>query len=74
MTVTGRLDSIIGALEKLQKDADEILNFHVDELRRTKHCHPSWGVTKNLEIVSPAGFTVNRVKALRQLREKIVAV
>jgi hypothetical protein len=71
MSATGRLDRIIGELEKLQNDADEIVNAHVDELRKTKECHPSWGVTKNFEMAGPAGFTINRVKALQQLRDRV---
>jgi hypothetical protein len=86
---TNRLDRIIGDLEKLQNDADEILNFHVDQLRQSKgvdwssagkerpavegKCHASWGVTKYQEVCESAGSTINRVKALQQLREKIVA-
>jgi hypothetical protein len=85
--LTNRLDRIIGDLEKLQNDADEILNFHVDQLRQSKgvdwstagkerpadqgKCHASWGVTKYQEVFEPAGSTINRVKALRQLRDKV---
>ena len=72
MIATNRLDRIIVELEKLQNDADQILNAHVDELRRTKQCHPSWGVTKSFEIAAPAGQTINRVSALKQLRDKIL--
>jgi hypothetical protein len=71
MSATNRLDRIIGELEKLQNDADQILDAHVDELRKTKQCHPSWGVTKNFEIAAPAGLTINRVKALLLLRDKV---
>ena len=71
-TAVGRLDDIIAQLEKLQKDAQEIFDAHVDELRCNTPC-ASFGVLKTRAIAAPAGSTLNYVAALKMLREKFAA-
>lgn len=66
----GRLDYIITNLERLQKDATEILNIHIDGLLCNAAPEVSWGATKH-RLVAPAGSTLNYVAALKLLREKL---
>ena len=73
MTVaTGRLDRIVADLERLQKEADEILNTYTDQLVSNATSGTSWGVTKYQQLAAPAGSTMNRVAALKILRGMFV--
>lgn len=66
----GRLDSIIAGLEKLQKDADEIINTYTEGLLCNAAPGVSWGATKH-RLIAPAGSTLNYVAALKLVREKL---
>lgn len=66
----GRLDSIITNLERLQKDANEIINTYTDGFLCNAAPGVSWGATKHW-LVAPAGSTLNYVAALKLLREKL---
>ncbi len=66
----GRLDRIVTELERLQKDADEILDTYTDQLVSKEPAGTSWGVTKYSRVAYPAGSTINRVAALKMLRDK----
>ena len=68
----GRLADIIAQLENLHKDAQEIFNAYVDELR-CRHPHESFGNLKFRKIASPAGSTLDYIAALKIVREKITA-
>ncbi len=68
----GRLDRIVAELERLQKDADEILDTYTDQLMSREPPGTSWGVTKCNKVAYPAGSTINRVAALKMLRDKFV--
>jgi hypothetical protein len=70
----GRLERVVAELEKLEKDADDILNTYVDQLMCREPPGTSWGVTKYNKILAPAGSTVNRVAALRMLREILAQI
>jgi hypothetical protein len=65
----GRLDDIIAQLEKLHKDADGILDAYVDELRCSTLGIP-FGVLKTCEIANRAGSTLDRIAALKMLRDR----
>jgi hypothetical protein len=67
-----RLDRIIAELEKLQSEANEIYDAHVDVLMCDLPGGVSFGVTKMRAIVEPAGLTINHVKALKLLRSKFL--
>jgi hypothetical protein len=73
MTVaTGRLDRIVADLERLQREADEILNTYTDQLVSTGPSGTSWGVTKYQQLAAPAGSTFNRIEALKILKDRFL--
>jgi MinD-like ATPase involved in chromosome partitioning or flagellar assembly len=67
-----RLDRIITELEKLQSEAHEIYDAHVDVLLCDLPPGTSFGVTKMRAIAEPAGLTINHIKALKLLRAKFL--
>jgi hypothetical protein len=69
-TVT-RLDRIISELERLHGDAQEIFDTHIDVLLRDKPHGTSFGVTKLSELAEPAGSTLDYVRALKLVRERV---
>jgi hypothetical protein len=71
--VTGRLDRIVADLERLQIEADEILNTYTDQLMTNVPYGTSWGVTKYKQLANPAGSTINRVAALKMLKDRFLA-
>jgi hypothetical protein len=64
-----KIDEMIASYEKLNREAHEMFDLYVDELRLT---HPGIpiGSLKQLEITNPAGTTLNIPKALRILKER----
>jgi hypothetical protein len=67
----GRIDRIIRELERLQAEAQDIFNAHVDYvLAKTPSVIP-FGTLKSREIAGPAGNTINYVVALKIVRKKI---
>jgi hypothetical protein len=66
-----RLDRIITELEKLQSEANDIFDAHVDVVMCDLPRGTSFGATKLREIAEPAGLTINYVKALKLLRDKL---
>jgi hypothetical protein len=67
---TSRIDRIIRELEKLQDDANGIINTYVDYLV-TEANAASFGATKAARIFPHAGSQLNYVKALRHVRERL---
>ena len=67
----GRLDTIVAELEKLQQDANQILNAYIDELLRREPRGTSWGDLKYRKIALPSGSTINHVNALKLIRDQI---
>jgi hypothetical protein len=67
----GRLDDIVAQLERLQKDANQILDAYTDKLMCTEPRGTSWGDLKYRKIAAPAGSTINHVAALKLVRERI---
>lgn len=67
-----RLDSIIGQLEKLYADSQNIFDAHVDVLMLDHPRGTSFGQIKAAEITTPAGSALNYIAALRLVREKII--
>jgi hypothetical protein len=66
----GRLDNIIQELERLHRDAHDIIDAHVDSV----HCQMPgipFGVLKSREIAQPAGNSLNYINALTIVRQKI---
>ena len=68
----GRLDNIIQELERLHRDAHDIIDAHVDSVRCQMPGIP-FGVLKSREIAQPAGNSLNYINALKIVREKITA-
>jgi hypothetical protein len=66
----GRLDRIVNELERLQHDAQEILDHHVDYLKCSSPTVP-FGTLKARAIAQPAGSEINYVKALKIVRRTI---
>jgi hypothetical protein len=66
---TSRLDRIVGELEKLQGDADGIINTFVQGIAN-KH-NASFGATKATVIFPFAGSTLDRVAALRHVKSQL---
>jgi len=66
---TGRLDRIIRELEKLQDEAQDIFDAHIDFMRCQTPGVP-WGALKACEITGRAGSALDYVAALKILREK----
>jgi hypothetical protein len=67
-----RLNRIIGELEKLQSEANQIFDAHVDVIMCDLPRGTSWGVTKLQRIAEPAGQTINHVKGLKLLRDRFL--
>ena len=65
-----KLDPLITELEKLQSEANAIIDAHVDVLMLDQPRGASFGVTKLRSIAEPAGLTINHVMALKLLRDK----
>jgi hypothetical protein len=68
----GRLDDIVAQLERLQKDANQILDAYTDELICREPRGTSWGDLKYRKIAAPAGSTIDHIAALKLVRDKIV--
>ena len=68
----GRIDDIIGQLERLHKDAQRIFDAHIDFLL-CRYPRTSFGVMKAHEICTPAGSTLDYIAALRIVQAKITA-
>ena len=66
----GRLDNIIGELERLHKDAQDIFSAHIDYVLCQSPDVP-FGVLKAREICTPAGSALNYIAALKLVRAKI---
>jgi hypothetical protein len=70
MPDVSRLNSIIADLERIQKDADEIINTHIDGLLCNAAPGLSWGETRH-RLLAPLGSRPNYVAALRLLRDRL---
>ena len=66
----GRLDQIVGDLERLQHAADDIINGYVNRIVSEASSGTSWGGTK-YRLVAPAGHVIDRVEALKIVRRAI---
>jgi hypothetical protein len=66
----GRLDKIVLELERLQADAQDIVDSHVDYLC-CKSPRVPFGTLKFREIAVPAGSTMDYVAALKIVRKSI---
>jgi hypothetical protein len=66
----GRFDNIVAQLEKLQKDANQILDAYTDELLCKEPRGTSWGDLKYRKIAAPTGSTINHINALKLLSER----
>jgi hypothetical protein len=66
---TSRLDRIVSELEKLQSDADGIINTFVQGLADRRNA--SFGATKATAIFPHAGSTLDRVAALRHVKAEL---
>jgi hypothetical protein len=66
-----RLDAIIAGYERLQKEADEIIDAYVEELRETQPGIPAASL-RSLAITNRAGSTINVAAAMRLIRKTLV--
>jgi hypothetical protein len=66
-----RLDRIVGELERLYSEADEIFDRCTDLLMVNAPRGASWGQTKYDRIAFPAGPTFNRIRALKIVRSAL---
>jgi hypothetical protein len=71
MASTSRLDRIIVELERLQHDAQDIIDAHVDCLVSKYPCGTGFGEIKSREIAEPAGLMLDIVAALKIVKERI---
>jgi len=56
--------------ERLQKDANQILDAYSDELSVENRVGRSWGDLKYRNVAAPAGSTINRVAVFKQLLDR----
>ncbi len=68
MTENGRLINTIADLERLQRDANEMLDSYVRVLMHSKPYGTSFGQTK-IETYKSAGTTLNYAGALKIVRD-----
>jgi hypothetical protein len=64
----GRLDRMIGDLERLQGEAQEIFDSHIDVIKCQCPNIP-FGVIKVAEITNRAGSALNYIAALKIVRD-----
>jgi hypothetical protein len=64
---TGRLDKIVKELERLQRDADGIIDSFVD-YKIANAPHASFGQSKVHFVCRHAGSTLDRVAALKRVK------
>ena len=67
-----KLDKAITELEKAEKEATQILDDYTDVLVSGEPPYTSWGVVRYNKIMQPAGSRLNYLKALKQLRDKLL--
>jgi hypothetical protein len=67
---TGRLDKIVKDLERLQRDADGIIDSFVD-YKIANAPHTSFGQSKSYFACRHAGSTLDRVAALRHVKHEL---
>jgi hypothetical protein len=67
----GRLDNILDQLQRLQRDADSILDAYTDERMSNSPPGTSFGTVKHW-VFRSAGSTLDRVTALKLVREKLM--
>ena len=68
-TVAQRVDEMLVEYAKLDREAHDLIDLYVGELRLEKPNAPI-GVIKQTEILNPVGATVNIPRALRVLQER----
>jgi hypothetical protein len=67
---TGRLDQTIKDLERLQRDADGIIDSYVD-YKIAAAPHASFGQSKVYLVCRHAGSTLDRVAALKHVKQEL---
>ena len=67
-----KLDKAISDLEKAETDARQIIDEYTDTLMLKEPPYTSWGVVRHNKIAAPAGSRLNYIKALKQLKEKLL--
>jgi hypothetical protein len=68
----GRLDNILDQLQRLQRDADVILDTYTDEQMSNSQPGTSFGTMKHW-IFRTVGSTLDRVAALKLVRESLTS-
>jgi hypothetical protein len=68
-TIAERIDEMIASYEKLNREAHEMFDLYVDQLRLEYPGIPM-GSLKQLEIVNRAGSSLNVPRALQILKER----
>jgi hypothetical protein len=70
--MANRLNRAIEDLEKAEQEATQILDEYTDVLVAGEPPYSSWGVVRYNKIMSPAGSRLNYLRALKQLRDKLL--
>src|SRR6516165_8780840 len=63
----GRIDRMIADFEKLQREAAEVIDVYVENVRGTS----PFGVVRQIEVTNRAGATLNDPAALRLVKDRI---
>jgi len=63
----GRIDRMIADFEKLQREAAEVIDVYVENVRGAL----PFGVVRQIEVTNRAGVTLNYPAALRLVKDRI---
>jgi hypothetical protein len=68
-TVAEKIDELIASYEMLNREAHDLIDLYIDEVRVQCPGIPI-GSVKQMEITNPAGTSLNVPKALEILRDR----
>jgi hypothetical protein len=68
-TIAEKIDEMIASYEKLNREAHEMIDLYIDELRLACPGIPI-GAMKQMEITNRAGSSLNVPRALQILKER----
>ena len=66
----GRIDKMIADFEKLQREAAEVIDVYVENVRGPL----PFGVVRQIEVTNSVGLTLNYPAALRLVKDRIEAM
>jgi hypothetical protein len=68
-TIPEKIDEMIASYEKLNREAHEMIDLYIDQLRLESPGMPI-GTMKQMEITNRAGSSLNVPRALQILKER----